>query len=871
MKRLTIFILLFSVFSGAPVVCAQNVNLKGKVILAEDNVPVVGVVVSVQEENGNKILAYGMTDEDGGFSILLPEYRKNLLLTASSMMTETISVPVTLSDENIIVRVKEKKLQLRESKIQASKVTMRGDTLNYNVSSYVKTNDRNIGEILRRIPGITVTSDGKIFYQNLAINKFYVEGLDLLQGRYGLASNNLDPSMVSTIQVLENHQPIRVLEGTETPSQAAINLKLKKSAIGALFLTAQAGLGISPLLYSNELLGMRFTQSQQNLLMYKNDNTGRDFASEMTSFYGTSRSPLQSFFSPEVLTPPSIDKQYYLFNNAHLFSLNDLRLLKKNLTLTGNLHFLMDKQNKTGSYQQSIIDPIGGDIQVMEELSSARLKRELAGTVTLEKNDRDRYLTNRTDANVAWNSQDCTISASNPIAQMAKLPSLCIENQFSYKTAANRWSSRVLYSCQDNALTVSPVLMGDLQRLADSVTQQVRYEQFEADLNYYRNVHLSRNLSFRFNVRPFVKRKNLTSGFIPGENEIKILTDSLSNDFVRSESGIDFGPGLQYKKSSLTAFINLAGQYLFIARNNRITDGQYVQNYLLLLPTGYAEFQKRNFTYRLNASYRQSVPDIKNDLTGYIMSSYRSFSRTTGVAPQSGRFSTDLGVHYKNIGSSFFSSVMAGYDLVHRNYLTSLVYNGIVCQSTGVEYENLSDNLWLNVESGMDIRTLSSTVKLNARLSRSKSESLFQGRVVDYTMDVIQITPSWFTFIGSVASVSYDANYRLGRSVISGRQNHPLHDLKQSLELSVSPFAKSSVKIACNHYYNSGTPSDSSHWFANVGFSYKYRKTEWMLDWSNIFNTREIINCYYDDMSSYCSRYSLRPMEVILRVKFNIL
>ena len=211
---------------------AQEANLKGTVILAEADTPVAGVVVSVQRANGDKVLAYGMTDENGHFSISLSGARDSLFLTASSMMTETAMVPVTSPEKNIIIRVREKKLALRESIIQAPKVTMRGDTLNYNVSSYSKSEDWNIGEVLKRIPGIKVASDGEIFYQNLQISKLYVEGLDLLQGRYGLATGNIDPSMVSTIRVLENHQPIRVLEDTEIPAQAAINLKLNQSALG---------------------------------------------------------------------------------------------------------------------------------------------------------------------------------------------------------------------------------------------------------------------------------------------------------------------------------------------------------------------------------------------------------------------------------------------------------------------------------------------------------------------------------------------------------------------------------------------------------------------------------------------------------------
>ena len=59
---------------------------------------------------------------------------------------------------------------------------------------------------------IDVLPDGKILYQGKPINKYYIEGLDLLEGKYNLANKNLPYNQVSKVQILENHQPIKVLD-----------------------------------------------------------------------------------------------------------------------------------------------------------------------------------------------------------------------------------------------------------------------------------------------------------------------------------------------------------------------------------------------------------------------------------------------------------------------------------------------------------------------------------------------------------------------------------------------------------------------------------------------------------------------------------
>lgn len=74
-----------------------------------------------------------------------------------------------------------------------------GDTLNYNVASYTQQGDRVIGDVLKKMPGIVVSKDGGISFNGKNISNFYVEDMDLLQGRYGLATNNINAKDVTTI------------------------------------------------------------------------------------------------------------------------------------------------------------------------------------------------------------------------------------------------------------------------------------------------------------------------------------------------------------------------------------------------------------------------------------------------------------------------------------------------------------------------------------------------------------------------------------------------------------------------------------------------------------------------------------------------
>lgn len=108
------------------------------------------------------------------------------------------------------------------------------------------------------MPGIAINEDGSIEYQGKKINKFYIEGMDLLGGKYTQASENIDVDKVKKIQVFERHQPIKALKNTNFSEQAALNIVLGDSAKNVWTHTIDLAVGMamdrkSDFLYNNRL------------------------------------------------------------------------------------------------------------------------------------------------------------------------------------------------------------------------------------------------------------------------------------------------------------------------------------------------------------------------------------------------------------------------------------------------------------------------------------------------------------------------------------------------------------------------------------------------------------------------------------------
>jgi len=224
--------------------------------------------MTVQAKGNVAIAGFASTDAKGDYTLIYKGTADSITITASGINIGKYAKTVANRSGTANFVIDEKPLKIKEVSVTAPKITLRGDTLNYNVASYIDQNDRVIGDVLQKLPGITVSPIGSIRYQGRDINKFYIENMDLLQGRYSLATKNISAKDVATVQILENHQPLKVLRDKILSDQAAINLKLKESAKGTWVLTGLAGAGYQPVLWNAELVAMYFGRTKQNMSTY---------------------------------------------------------------------------------------------------------------------------------------------------------------------------------------------------------------------------------------------------------------------------------------------------------------------------------------------------------------------------------------------------------------------------------------------------------------------------------------------------------------------------------------------------------------------------------------------------------------------------
>ena len=314
-------------------------------------------------DKNRHVVAYSIANGEGTYRLVIPNGKDIDTIDVNHVGYQRKSLTRSSLKDDMTITLKEGCFLLKEVKVKAQRIQSTGATLTYSVAGFKQAQDRCIADVIAKMPGLEVKADGKIEYQGKAINKFYIEGIDLMGTQYGMANQNISADKVKSVQVLENHQPVKSLRGVSFSDQAALNLVLKDDAKAVWTSSANIGLGYGKdILYDNRLMGMRFDKKRQALMMYKNNDTGKQLGDEVLDLAALlkGRTDAESgLLSMTSQNAPNLDEDRYTFNHSHLVAGNWLWKTGHDDELRLQVNGLIDQtdmQNRTSSTYLTLAD-----------------------------------------------------------------------------------------------------------------------------------------------------------------------------------------------------------------------------------------------------------------------------------------------------------------------------------------------------------------------------------------------------------------------------------------------------------------------------------------------------------------------------------
>src|SRR5690554_1588946 len=243
-KILPFLLLIFSISLSA-----QSIKVRGTIKDTIGNpLEFANVIASIKSSGETE--SYGITNHEGRFQLDLPK-RDSYILRASFLgfqnSEKTIEVSNDAQNMQIDFVLKEQENQLDDVElVYEMPVTIKGDTIVYNADSFTNGNERKLGDVMKKLPGVEVNDDGEIQVEGKTVSKVMVEGKDFFDGDSKLATKNIPADAVDKVEVLRNYNEVDQMRGLGNDmDNTAINIKLKEGKKNFWFEKVTAGAGIA--------------------------------------------------------------------------------------------------------------------------------------------------------------------------------------------------------------------------------------------------------------------------------------------------------------------------------------------------------------------------------------------------------------------------------------------------------------------------------------------------------------------------------------------------------------------------------------------------------------------------------------------------
>lgn len=844
--------------------------------------PVQDINVLIYQKHSGIIKAFSISDANGRYSISVDLSSDSLDLLLSSIHYERIKLTIPNQSRQLDFVLKHDTKLLETITVKAKPIDQRGDTLSYLVELFKGREDQTIEDVLKKLPGIEVEESGKILYQGLPINKFYVEGLDLADGRYAVISSNLPHEAISTVEVFEKHQPVRILEDVVYSPQAALNLRLKKKV--AYTGSGKVGSGIEPLLWDINFTPMLLTTGLQFLASYQTNNTGDDVSKQLQQLIQDDRAvfplrpseTIQLFDGSDNAQYGAIDPKRTLNNQIHLANLNILVPLKKDLQWRANIYFVDDIRKNQSLKEHTFYLP-DDTINLKENSYSKQNHRYLEGSFDLNRNTARNYLRNKTRFTLHQEALHDRISnANDTVNQFTSIPfnsfSNALNSIFKARKTLIEVQSLLQYDKGPQELLVSPgrfeTLINDGIPYAIAL-QTATLERFFADHylgSTFRRKRWDLSLRAGFSMRIQSLRTNLSRG---DDLSLTEAGASFKNHFEVRQYQIYLIPALQYKHKGFRFSLDwpFNRQQLQLTEMDNTPSQTSIK--LLQAPKFSLNYSFGGF-WEVSASwyYLERMSDPDYFYASYILKNYREIIKTDVFMQHSNQHLASASISYRDAITAFFNSFSYFFSQRQMDitYETQLQNDGSFVVAAR-QMPNTTFTHHLQLRSSKYVHALKSSFSFNTSFMKHQGKTLANNELFDAATMQYSLSPEIYYQTTAWLNFNYKMQLNVMRSTINGDLRNQTRINKHFFSVNVFPKNNQMLNLNLEYFKY----RQNGYNFVDLMYRYKLPKSRFNIEvrWNNIMNSDVFIENYGYQFTVVSHSQSLRPSQFLLSLKFS--
>jgi hypothetical protein len=853
--------------------------------------PISNVLVTYKKTGSDIIGGYATSNQQGYFKLQIPSTIDSAIISLKHLGYHEKTILVKNETKYYKFSLLIKRQLLPEVTVKASlPIYRRKDTINYSVDAFASKQDRVIGDIIKKLPGIEIDGD-RILYQGKPIQKYFINGLDLLEGKYNLANSNLPYDAVKDVQVIENNQPIKILDSLVFSDRASLNIKLKKVTTTG---TGKIGIGASPFLRDINLTPMLFTRTFQSINTFQSNNIGDDVSKQLNNLSQSNMYDMNmnqavrdntptSFVSIEGVATPNFNEKKWIDNNINLFSSNFLKKLDNNLELKGSLSYFNDYKQVAGQNYTTFFTP-SQNINISENIHNSANTNDVRGSFTLLKNEKKIYLKNNLQASTVWTNDNGNLfrNGSDSILQLKNLQNFNISNQFSaitslFKKQLLNISSFVSVSQVPQSLSVAPGQFANLFNNGNNyqnVKQDVQLNSFYTD-NYVSMIKGFKGITLMPKLGVTFQEQHLSSSIFITDNNVK---SQLGNNFINQLGFVSsqsyFNLLAQYRNDVLRVEVNAPVQL-----NSYSTDDKTSKvNTSLLTPTfdpqALGLYKLSNYwEASASSNYKHQFGSINTLYSAFLLNSYNSIQKFNATVPITKTWSNSVNFNYRNTIKAVFASLGYSYSVQYKNFIynNSLDSNGFnIVQMSN--QNNLQTNHSLHGSYSIYARKIKTVFKTSASYNLTQSDYLFNNQMAKMSSKNYQATLGISNTSLQYFSCDYETNLSVTNSVLAGQVLNNVLVNNHKLSFNFFPIENNIITVN-SEYYLTNLKSQQNQLFIDLKYNLALTKNvkkrfDFEISCINLLNNALYTRLYNSAFSIIRNDYQLRPRQLMLTTRF---
>jgi len=243
--------LLFILASCVCLFAARAAVINGILLDSSDSTTMVEATVKLLRANKDSTLVRGTTtDLNGVFNVKGVSAGKYLLKFSYLGYNDVIKHVTVGKDGRDVnmgaIAMTPNSYMLSEAVVVGVKtpITVKEDTIEFNADTYKTQANAVVEDLLKRLPGVEVGSDGKITANGKEVKKILIDGKEFFSDDPTVASKNIPADMVNKLQVIDRKSDLARLTGVDDgEDETVINLTVKKGMNNGWFGNVSGGYG----------------------------------------------------------------------------------------------------------------------------------------------------------------------------------------------------------------------------------------------------------------------------------------------------------------------------------------------------------------------------------------------------------------------------------------------------------------------------------------------------------------------------------------------------------------------------------------------------------------------------------------------------